>query len=90
MRGNELRKWRLQVGWKHAELMAELDITSRQTLNTWEKSEKIPRIVELAITALDQIEACRRQSGFESQFTSESIANRRFEALKAANTESGL
>jgi hypothetical protein len=45
--------------------MIELEIGSRQTISTWEKADSIPRLVELAITALDQVEASRKRSGFE-------------------------
>jgi transcriptional regulator with XRE-family HTH domain len=75
--GAELKAWRSSIGWTQADLMIELEIKSRQTLSTWEGAEKIPRVVELAITALDQIESARKRSGFERQFTPESIANRR-------------
>jgi transcriptional regulator with XRE-family HTH domain len=75
MRGADLKAWREARGWKQSELMAELDINSRQTVTTWENSEKLPRLVELAIVALDQVEQCRRQVGYERQFTREKIAN---------------
>ncbi|HMA73302.1 MAG TPA: helix-turn-helix transcriptional regulator [Xanthobacteraceae bacterium] len=76
MTGRELRAWREKIGWTQVDLMVELEVKSRQTMSTWERAEKIPRVVELAITALDQIEASRKRSGFERQFTPESIANR--------------
>lgn len=76
MTGAELRAWRSSIGWTQADLMIELEIKSRQTMSTWERAEKIPHVVELAIIALDQIEAARKRSGFEQQFTPESIANR--------------
>jgi transcriptional regulator with XRE-family HTH domain len=78
MKGSELRSWREHLGWTQADLMTELEIGSRQTITTWERAEKIPRLIELAIIALDQIEAARKRSGFEKQFTSENIANRHF------------
>jgi transcriptional regulator with XRE-family HTH domain len=76
MTGHELRSWRENIGWTQTDLMIELEIKSRQTMSTWERAEKIPRVVELAIIALDQIEASRRRSGFERRFTPESIAKR--------------
>jgi DNA-binding XRE family transcriptional regulator len=76
MTGAELREWRRNIGWTQADLMKELDVASRQTIITWEGATEVPRMVELAITALDQVEPCRRRSGFEKQFTLESIANR--------------
>ncbi len=76
MTGAELRTWRSRIGWTQTDLMIELEIKSRQTMSAWERAEKIPRVVELAIIALDQIEAARNRSGYERQFTPESIANR--------------
>lgn len=87
MNGEDLQRWRKQNGWTQADLMQELEVTSRQTIRNWEKSEQIPRLVELAITAIDQIEACRRRSGYEKQFTAEQIANRRHEAWKRTQYE---
>jgi transcriptional regulator with XRE-family HTH domain len=72
--GADLKAWRESVGWTQGDLMVELEIRSRQTIGTWESAEKIPRLVELAIVALDQIEASRKRSGFEKQFTPETIA----------------
>jgi transcriptional regulator with XRE-family HTH domain len=77
MTGLELRAWREKIGWTQVDLMVELEVKSRQTMSTWEHAEKIPRVAELAIIALDQIEASRKRSGFERQFTPQSIANRR-------------
>ncbi len=79
MRGNELREWRQRLGWTQSDLMEELEISSRQTLSSWENAEEIPRLVELAIIALDQVEACRKRGGFESQWTPAIIAHRRGE-----------
>jgi hypothetical protein len=56
--------------------MIELEIKSRQTLSTWEGAEEVPRVVELAIIALDQVAPARKRSGFERQFTPQSIASR--------------
>jgi transcriptional regulator with XRE-family HTH domain len=74
MTGADLKRWRERVGWTQADLMVELEVKSRQTIGTWESAEKIPRLIELAIVALDQIEATRKRSGFEKQFTPETIA----------------
>jgi transcriptional regulator with XRE-family HTH domain len=78
MTGADLKAWRDQIGWTQGDLMTELEVKSRQTVSTWESAVKIPRVVELAIVALDQIEACRKRSGFEKQLTEEGIANRHF------------
>lgn len=77
MSGDELRTWRQFRGWKQADLMSELEITSRQTISTWESAPEVPRIVELAIVALDQVETCRKLAGFEKQWTPEIIGKRR-------------
>ena len=82
MKGSELKAWRTVNSMTQVALMAELGITSRQTLHNWESSEFIPRVVELAITALDQIEACRLVSVYKSQFSETSIAKRRHELWK--------
>lgn len=74
MTGTELRIWREGLGWNQTDLMHELEVRSRQTISAWEASDAIPRIVELAIIALDQVEACRKRSGFESQLTPECIS----------------
>lgn len=76
MTGEELKRWRKHIGWTQADLMEELEVSSRQTLSSWENSKEVPRLVELAITALDRIEACRKRSGFEGQMTLEQIASR--------------
>lgn len=77
MRGDDLRRWREQVGMTQRDLMVELDVASRQTIVTWEKSENLPRVVELAIFALDQIEPCRNRSGLSTQFNALEIAKLR-------------
>ena len=76
MTGAELKAWRVRIGWTQADLMIELEVGSRQTISTWENADRIPRLVELAVIAIDQVEASRKRSGFERQFTPESIANR--------------
>jgi transcriptional regulator with XRE-family HTH domain len=65
MTGCELRAWREKIGWTQTDLMLELGIKSRQTMSTWERAEKIPRVVELAIKALEHIEPSRKRSGYE-------------------------
>src|SRR4051812_42202505 len=82
MRGSELKLWRTTRGWKQTDLMQELGVSSRQTLSTWETSEKVPRIVELAVIALDQVEACNKQSGFQKQYSPTDIANSWFNPTK--------
>jgi transcriptional regulator with XRE-family HTH domain len=83
MTGAELRSWREKLGWNQTDLMHELEVRARQTISAWEASEEVPRMVELAIIALDQIEPCRKRGGFESQLTREGIsAQQRANATK--------
>jgi transcriptional regulator with XRE-family HTH domain len=89
MRGEDLKIWRTARGWKQADLMRELDIGSRQTLSTWETSECVPRIVELAVIALDQVEACNHQAGFSQQYSPADIANSWFNRTKIHIIETG-
>lgn len=83
MTGNELRAWRKGRGWTQADLMKELEIAARQTVVRWEQSERIPRMVELSIIALDQVEGCNRR-GYAKQFSSAELANRWFDGLRQA------
>lgn len=73
MTGAELRGWRVKRGWTQADLTTELDIKARQTVAAWESSEKIPRLVELAVMALDQLELVRNRAGFENRMTEDQI-----------------
>ena len=86
MHGSDLKAWRKKNGWTQSDLMIELEISSRQTVTTWENSEKIPHMTKLAIIALDQIEACRKRSGLNSQFSLEDISQMHLETLKAAKS----
>jgi transcriptional regulator with XRE-family HTH domain len=90
MTGADLKRWRERIGWTQADLMVELEIGSRQTIGTWESAENIPRLVELAIVALDQIEATRKRSGFEKQFTPETIAALRMDYWHQVKAESAV
>lgn len=87
MRGAELKEWRKKVGLTQADLMEELEVNSRQTISTWENAEQIPRIVELAVTALDKVEPTRKRGGFESQFSVESIAKRHLQTFEKAREQ---
>lgn len=87
MQGAELRRWRKNIGWTQTELMEELEVSSRQTISTWENAEQIPRIVELAVTALDQVEPARNRGGFEKQFTAESIAKSHLKTFENARAQ---
>jgi transcriptional regulator with XRE-family HTH domain len=90
MTGNDLRVWRTAIGWTQNDLMEELGVTSRQTVGAWEKSARLPRLVELAIIALDQVESCRDRAGVRKQFSPSSIANTHFSRLKSVLAVDGL
>jgi transcriptional regulator with XRE-family HTH domain len=83
MTGEELRAWRKGRGWTQSDLMNELQVTARQTVVRWEKSGLIPRMVELSVIALDQVEGCNRRT-YIKQFSSAEIANRWFDGLRRA------
>lgn len=83
MTGEELKAWRKGRKWTQTDLMNELEVTARQTIVRWERSERIPRTVELSIIALDQVEGCNRR-GYEKQFSSAALANRWFDGLRSA------
>lgn len=60
MLGIDLKDRRKQLGYNQEYLMKELGIKSRQTISTWENtSESLPRILELALTALENVPECR-------------------------------
>jgi transcriptional regulator with XRE-family HTH domain len=89
MHGSDLKFWRTARGWKQVDLMRELGVSSRQTISTWESSESVPRLVELAIIALDQVEACNHQAGFKKQYAPGDIANFWFNPTKRHIIETG-
>ena len=64
MNGSELRELRKSMGFTQDDLMQELGVKSRQTLVSWEKSETdLPRLVTLAMSALEKLPDCRRMHG---------------------------
>lgn len=64
MRGRDLRDWRKRNGFSQEELRRELELGSRQTVSSWERPEKeVPRLVELALRALELDPTCRRHGG---------------------------
>jgi transcriptional regulator with XRE-family HTH domain len=90
MRGSELKVWREKRGWTQADLMQELEIGSRQTVTTWEASDRIPRTIELAVIALDQVEACNRRNGYKQLFSPTTIANSWFTPVKEHVAATGV
>ena len=63
MTGSELRRLRKRLGYTQQTFIQELDVRSRQTLVTWEKSETVPRLVELAALALEHLPEHQRIHG---------------------------
>ena len=64
MNGPELRQLRKRLGYSQQTFIEELGVKSRTTLVTWEKSEtNVPRLVELAVLALEHLPEHRRIHG---------------------------
>jgi transcriptional regulator with XRE-family HTH domain len=55
MTGPELKAWRVSRGWSQERLMAEFGMSSRQTIASYERASTVPRLVELAVLAIDHI-----------------------------------
>jgi DNA-binding XRE family transcriptional regulator len=65
MLGTELREWRKRNRMTQDMLRMDLDLGSRQTIITWEKSDQpLPRIVELALLALEHLPQFRGVDGY--------------------------
>lgn len=63
MTGTELKAWRKRNRMTQEALRIELDV-SRQTIVTWESSEKpVPRVTRLALIAIEQVPGCRIVDG---------------------------
>ena len=64
MIGTDLQAWRKRNGYTQNSLCLELGVKSRQTIISWEKStERLSRLVELALMALEQIPEARTVDG---------------------------
>jgi transcriptional regulator with XRE-family HTH domain len=65
MLGGELRAWRKRNGYTQEMLCMALNLGSRQTIISWEKSNNpIARTVELALIALEHLpEKCKTVAG---------------------------
>jgi transcriptional regulator with XRE-family HTH domain len=87
MKGADLRNWRERNNLTQKQLMTELGINSRQTIINWERSDYIPRIAELAVFAIDQIEACRRLSGYTQQFEEKNMSAMLLDKFKQYQAE---
>jgi hypothetical protein len=65
MLGTELPGWRKRNRFTQNTLRMALGLGSRQTIITWEKSnEKLPRMVELALLALEHLPDQRGSDGY--------------------------
>ncbi len=76
MTGGELSAWRRRNDFTQSDLMAELDVGSRQTVSSWENASEVPRMVELAVTALELDPNLRQRAGKKAS-TAEKRAFRR-------------
>lgn len=64
MKGDELVEWRKKNNYSQKRLQIELGIKSGGTISAWENSNKsLSRIVELALTALEEIPSTRKTAG---------------------------
>jgi len=64
MQGEELKAWREARGYTQKDFIDELDVKSRQTVSSWERpGHKIPRLVELAVIALEHVPNCNNKLG---------------------------
>ena len=65
MLGAELRDWRKRNRYTQDMLRMALELGSRQTIISWEKSTAhVPRTIELALLALEHLpELCRKVDG---------------------------
>lgn len=77
MKGADLKIWRKLNGWTQTDLMKELEIGSRQTIIKWEGSDKIPRLVELAIKAINELPDCRKDNVNDNRLSSKQEAYNR-------------
>ena len=67
MCGDDLKDWRKRHRYSQEAIMMELGVHSRQTISTWENSpDELPRILQLALTALEKIPEMRNVSGIRT------------------------
>lgn len=71
MKGEELKQWREAQGQSQKELAERLDV-SRHSIIKWEHERQIPKIVELAVSALDKDSSAPLMAGRPS--TAEEIS----------------
>ena len=64
MTGSEMKAWRKRNGYSSQKMLQEeLKLGSRATVSAWEAAEKVPRLVELALTALETDPSLREFGG---------------------------
>jgi len=63
MTGSELARRRKQLGYNQDRFIRELGVGSRQTLSSWENADDIPRLVVLALYALERCPECQETVG---------------------------
>ena len=69
MKGRDLPEWRKRNGYLNQDgLRQELGIKSRATISAWENSEEeLPRMIQLALNALEELPHVRSIAGFEKK-----------------------
>jgi len=69
MKGKQLAEWRKRNGYFNQDgLRRELGIKSRATISAWENTEtELPRIVQLALMAIEELPHARNIAGFEKR-----------------------
>lgn len=69
MKGSELPAWRKRNRYFNQDgLREELGIKSRSTISAWENSDdELPRTVQLALAALEELPHVRQIFGFEER-----------------------
>jgi transcriptional regulator with XRE-family HTH domain len=62
MNGDDLKQWRERNNYTQERLKIELGVKSRQTVISWEQTDKLPRVLELALIALENYPEVRNSS----------------------------
>ena len=79
MIGRDIREWRKHNRYQtQADLQVELGVKSRGTISAWENSdEPIPRILELALIALERAPDLRTAIGKRIPVKEQAVFNKR-------------
>ena len=67
--------------------MRELEIKSRQTIVKWEASDEIPRLLELAMKAIDELPDARKGGVLGEKMNENEAARHREAAIRISETE---